>query len=850
MKKYFLSIVALAAMLFATSCQESIVEPQVGGTTTFTVQLPDGMGTKATTTIGGYDLINRVYVEVYSEDGTQLIYKPTNQDGTFYFYAFNPATNSATIRLNLIQDQKYDIVFWAQHDDAYDVTYLTAVKRNDNCNHHNSETGAAFFAKLDNFKPGDNSNVELRRPFAQLNLGTTQRSLSTDAGNYKLKSSTITVSTVAENFNTLTGVGVDQDLNPTTYTATIDFSQDLTVGGQPYTYVSMDYLSIPSESKILVNIDAVIVIEDENDNTKTKTISHSFESVPIQENYRTNIVGNLISSTTDFVVEVNDDWAGPDYKYDSENGRVYVEVGTVEELQNAINDGVDNITLTENIELTETLVFGEIPGTGTNSIARTSTNETSFVLDLGGKTITTSLQSEGRHHYAIDNYANLTIVGKGAINARGIQNFGTMTIDGDITITNVDINGGAAIWNERNITINRGTFTTNNQAAAGSKGGVLHTTSGGKAIVNGGTFIANSQLTYAILNYGETIINNAIVKGRHGAVGSAESSVTEIYGGSFELMENPGVSDHCTYYVSSIYGGQFTLGNNTDSGAQVFYESDIADGYIAIEDNGVWTVGRLVSDASELKAALTNGGLVVLGDNIQVNEDLNIENVQVILDLNGKTITATENNAIVAKNGAKVTLKSGKENGEINAYEAVVRALGAEVIIESGEYTQTGTAVGGPSSTYRYAIDSREGGKITINGGEFTSGNGMINVSSAVEINGGKFTNIVEKTMTRHFAYVSSDLTINGGEFYGKANSSAGGCFFCGAAASGKILVTGGKFTSLWTSGSVNRIFESYSAGSSIQVTGGLFNTNGGIATFVIENTDEATKAAYPYVAK
>lgn len=38
--------------------------------------------------------------------------------------------------------------------------------------------------------------------------------------------------------------------------------------------------------------------------------------------------------------------------------------------------------------------------------------------------------------------------------------------------------------------------------------------------------------------------------------------------------------------------------------------------------------------------------------------------------------------------------------------------------------------------------------------------------------------------------------------------------------------------------------------GGTITVTGGLFNTNGGIADFVTENTDEATKAAYPYVAK
>lgn len=212
--------------------------------------------------------------------------------------------------------------------------------------------------------------------------------------------------------------------------------------------------------------------------------------------------------------------------------------------------------------------------------------------------------------------------------------------------------------------------------------------------------------------------------------------------------------------------------------------------------------------------------------------------------MNGKTVTAPTSSAFKAETGGKLTIK----NGKVVAYESVVRAIGGEVIIESGEYTQTGTAVDSPA-TYRYAIDCREGGKITINGGEFKSGNGMFNVSSEIVVNGGKFENIVEKSTTRHFAYVSAHITINDGEFYGKANSSAGGCFFCGAAAEGAITLNGGKFTSLWTSGSVNRIFESYYGGT-INVTGGLFNTNGGIATFVTENTDAATKAAYPYVAK
>ena len=223
---------------------------------------------------------------------------------------------------------------------------------------------------------------------------------------------------------------------------------------------------------------------------------------------------------------------------------------------------------------------------------------------------------------------------------------------------------------------------------------------------------------------------------------------------------------------------------------------------------------------------------------------MTIESGKVVLDLNGKTVTAPLFSAFEVQSGAELTIK----NGKVVAYESTVRAIGGKATIESGEYTSTGTALDSPA-TYRYSLDCREGGELIINGGTFKSNNGMINVGSTVTINGGKFENVVEKTMTRHFAYVSAPLTINDGEFYGKANSSAGGCFFCGAAAGGDIQVNGGKFTSLWTSGSVNRIFEYYYGGT-ITVTGGMFNTNGGIATFVTENTDEATKAAYPYVAK
>ena len=246
----------------------------------------------------------------------------------------------------------------------------------------------------------------------------------------------------------------------------------------------------------------------------------------------------------------------------------------------------------------------------------------SVVLDLNGKTISTVEESAGRHLYAIYNYGSLTIEGEGAINARGIKNFGSMVVNGNVTITNLDSNGGAAIWNEGNVVINAGNFISSPNAGVDSYGAALNTRAGGEAIVNGGNYYAYSQLTYAIVNEGTTTINNAVVKGKHGAVAGAESNdKTAIYGGSFSLLENPGVSDHCVYCVSAIYGGTFTLGNNTDCGAQVFYDSTIAEGYKSLEiATGVYKV--VVSNYCG-EEIVNQEGVLYVGDHFESGSMVN-----------------------------------------------------------------------------------------------------------------------------------------------------------------------------------------------------------------------------------
>ena len=297
MKKNFLSLVALASMLFATSCQESVVEPQLSGPTTFTVQLPEQMGTK---TIGEAKNVDALYVAVYNEaaPGAKAIFKTQE----------TVVNGVAEVTLNLIQDQSYDIVFWAQKGTSYvdeNSELLSIPMKN---TFHNSEEGAAFFHFEDEFTPGDPSDITLRRPFAQLNIRTTESSLENHAGKFELATSKVTVTGLADVFNTVEGYGeVSKDY---VFEAVAVPEEDVIIDGIKYKYVSMDYLPIVGDDKALATVGLEITLKD------NQVITHSWDNIPLQENYKTNIFGNLISSSTDFNVTIDDSWAPYEYNFD------------------------------------------------------------------------------------------------------------------------------------------------------------------------------------------------------------------------------------------------------------------------------------------------------------------------------------------------------------------------------------------------------------------------------------------------------------------------------------------------------------------------------------------------------
>ena len=487
MKKYFLSLVAIAAaMLFATSCQESLVEPQVDGTTTFTIEVPGQMGTKATT-----DVINRLYVEVYSADGSTLVHRPN-------FYTM--ADGKATVTLNLVANQEYDIIFWAQNGEAYNTESLKSIKMN--ALHHNSENGAAFYAVLDNYNPiNGKQEVKLTRPFAQLNLWTTNE-VDYGSGEVTIVKSTIKVENAASEFNRVNDQNFGKGIASTTYTYVSDVlpqgTKTINNGTEDivYQYVSMDYLAVP-DNQALVNITATIVVEDPNG--VRSEIVREIRDVPVQLNFKTNIIGNLITSANEFEVSLNENWLGETTKEVE-----FREVATAEELQEAIQDGVDNITLTEDITLDQPLVFG---APSQSHIARASVNETSFVLDLNGKNLKGSISV----HNGID-----LIVNNGNIESENPAYSGIES-KGSLTLNNVNI-----ISARHALRIESG-----------------------KAVIDGGEYKVKpvSSMTVHALNVGddntsaEVLIKNGQFIGPRGTIGDSGSAV-KVRNGSKVTIEN------------------------------------------------------------------------------------------------------------------------------------------------------------------------------------------------------------------------------------------------------------------------------------------------------------------------
>ena len=336
MKKNLFFMMAAGAMLFATSCQNDLdIMGNVGdeALVSFTVTTPE-IATRAysdgtTATVLEY--------AVYQKVGEELQELPalTKSLATDNAESINITAN---VELQLTTGNEYTVIFWAAAPNApYAVNFANKTMTVDyDAAVCNDESRDAFYGVHKFTVTGaQTETVELRRPFAQLNIGTADYAASTSAG-YTPTQSAVTVKNVYSTLDLVEG-NVTTPVEVAFAAADINKDEVFPVNDAVYDYLAMNYLLVKKET-----VEVEFTYTD-GSNAKTRTVG----SVPVQRNYRTNIYGNLLTSMVDVNVEIK-----PAYDGDLESDAIMVN--NANELQAALNAApvgeITTISLAKEIE--------------------------------------------------------------------------------------------------------------------------------------------------------------------------------------------------------------------------------------------------------------------------------------------------------------------------------------------------------------------------------------------------------------------------------------------------------------------------------------------------------------------
>ena len=245
----------------------------------FTATLPTDTRTRA---FGKAEQVNTLVVGIFKKGVADV---HTNNGGSWSYYEIDRQSfpingTSVDVQLTLAQEQTYSFVFWAYdgNQNIYDIDDLTAIVMNplpSSITFSEAEAMDAFFATMEDITiTGDCSYpVELVRPLAQINVGTTGTPIQA----------------------TFKAMGIPNTFHP--FTNTISGNAEFTwafsettaetfsADGTEYNYLAMSYVFAPTTA---TKISAELTLKDGN---ASKTVE--FPQVEIEANQRSNIAGNF-----------------------------------------------------------------------------------------------------------------------------------------------------------------------------------------------------------------------------------------------------------------------------------------------------------------------------------------------------------------------------------------------------------------------------------------------------------------------------------------------------------------------------------------------------------------------------
>ena len=319
MKKTLFSLLSATALLWSASCSDDAIVSHAGGDTLvqFNVELADG--SSASRAISDGSSVNHLYYEVYSVvDGERTLLPDLDNGG-------NPMTitnGKANVQFALVKGQSYDIVFWAQKDGAYVADDLQNIQVGKLANNDDLDA-FTYVHHIASVEGAKSETVYLTRPFAQVNFGTTDADIDAaksagvvfnQASGYITQNrlaSQITVTDAALSYNALTKLSNESadQCNSVVFAwnKIPSFDEKLLEVGEGenkvvYRYLATAYVLVPEADQATADLKMEIETGLNND------IIVKVPFAPIRRNYRTNVLGNLLTNQTDFTVVVDADF--------------------------------------------------------------------------------------------------------------------------------------------------------------------------------------------------------------------------------------------------------------------------------------------------------------------------------------------------------------------------------------------------------------------------------------------------------------------------------------------------------------------------------------------------------------
>lgn len=729
-------------MLLTTSCSKDELETAQSGNeaqVTFSLGLEGRIATRANISDGSG--ANQLVYAVFDEDGNRVTGIEKKVISTDF---------PATVTLALAKGQTYKVAFWAQNSqcNAYTVDKNMNVEVNyEGVN--NDETRDAFFKTTDAFKVSGSTSMDvvLKRPFAQINVGVEETDWTAAvASGVEIQNSSVVIKKAATKIDLVTGVvsePKDVTYKLATIPAQLENSEDLKVdmdgdGEKEATYkwLSMSYILVDDETETEgVQGAQKATLEGlkftfQPKNGKDIILEDGLNTVPVQRNWRTNILGKLLTGDITFNISIDEMYEG-DYIYPD---------GSAQELAMAAANGGE-VTLEEDVDLAQTI---------------TVTNGKALTVNLNGHNIVNSNQSETATTgvFIVESGGKLTIQGDG-------------TIDGGSGSA-----GNLAVWAYpgSEVNISGGTFTVGKDKNDKTNSTIY--TTGGTINISGGTFKTECDDTKYILNVGQTQGATGVIIVTGGTfIGYNPTGGDDALGGSFvpegyssvQINDNP-----ATYHVGK------TVAVNTLDDIKTAASSEESQNIVLTQD-------------VELDQALTFKGDVVLDggedNNVQITgKPLHFDgNVTVknVIFKNATTDIESEPSSVYAnsKSESQKTITFDACTFE-DAYWDAIQITNPNlesVAIKNCKFKNTTkypdlSSEKVPNRRYiHFQTDKEVETKIEISGCEFTNVSSEYCNDSAITIYGAKLANIKCKdntvkgdgadNLTTNIIWISDGLT-------------------------------------------------------------------------------------------